>query len=223
MDNTVGTIGSLCLGVNNKAVRSLRNSLSLSQIQKSLIYGTMMGDGCIYGNAGEKQKNYRLQIIQTAKQKELVWWKFQLLRNFVLKEPQYLNANNSWRFRTISHPEITEIYHRFYRNGKKIVPKNIKEIIRDRLALAVWYMDDGCKDTSYGQEKGLIINTQNFSVDEQQKLIELLEKIHGIKARINKDRKWYRLHIGVRFQYKFSQLVKDYIIDILKYKLPKDP
>lgn len=223
MDNTVGTIGSLYLGVNNKAVRNLRNSLSLSQIQRSLIYGTMMGDGSIYGNAYAKHKNYRLQIIQTDSQKELVWWKFGLLRNFVLKEPQYLNANNSWRFRTISHPEIMGIYEMFYRNGKKVVPENIEEIIKDKLALAVWYMDDGCKDTSYGLEKGLIINTQNFSVAEQQRLIELLEKIHGIRVRINKDRRWYRLHIGVKFQHKFAQLIKDYIIDILKYKLPKDP
>ena len=57
MDNTVGSLGSLYLGVNNKAVRNLRDSLKLSKIQRFLIYGTILGDGCIYGQGSRKEKN----------------------------------------------------------------------------------------------------------------------------------------------------------------------
>lgn len=223
MDNTVGNFGSLYLGVNNKAVRNLRNSLSLSEIQKSLIYGTMMGDGCIYGNAGEKQKNYRLQIIHTDKQKELVLWKYKILSNFVLKPPKYLKANNSWRFRTISHPEITEIYSQFYRSNKKMLPMNIEEIMKNKLSLAVWYMDDGCKWLSKGRELGLILNTQNFEVDEIIKIQDVFEKLYRISPRRHRDHGRFRLHIQLKDQCKFLDLIKDNIIDTLRYKLPEYP
>lgn len=128
MDNTVGKLGGLYLGVNNRAVRALRDNISL------FIRGI---------------------------------WKYQILRNFVLGKPKYVPSNKSWRFRTISHPEITEIYRLFYKQRRKTLPENLESIIRDKLALAVWFMDDGCKDTVNGIEKGLILNTQNFNLHEQ--------------------------------------------------------
>ena len=114
MGNTVGSFGSLYLGVNNRAVRNLRDSLVLSPEQRSFIYGTMLGDGSIIGNQNNKQKNYRLQIAHSIKQKELVLWKYEILKKFVIKLPSYRKINDSLVFRTISHPQITEIYNFFY-------------------------------------------------------------------------------------------------------------
>ena len=223
MDNTVGSFGSLYLGVNNRAIRNLRNSLVLTPEQKSFIYGTMLGDGSIIGNQNGKQINYRLQIAHSVKQKELVLWKYEILKNFVIKPPSHKEINNSWMFRTISHPQITEIYHLFYKDGKKILPSNIGEILKDRLSLAVWFMDDGCRWISNGIERGLILNTQNFNLDEINKLVELFIEFYEIEPKIHRDHNRYRLHIRVKDQYKFSDLVRDYIVDILKYKLPKYP
>ena len=79
MDNTVGSFGSLYLGVNNRAIRNLRNSLVLTPEQKSFIYGTMLGDGSIIGNQNGKQINYRLQIAHSVKQKELVLLPYHLM------------------------------------------------------------------------------------------------------------------------------------------------
>lgn len=223
MGNTVGSFGSLYLGVNNKAVRNLRNSLTLSDKQKSLIYGTMLGDGCITGNQNGKQKNYRLKIGHSVKQKDLVFWKYEILKNFVLSPPSYRLENNSWGFRTISHPEITQIKNIFYRDKKKILPQNIENILKDKLALAVWYMDDGCRWISNGIERGLILNTQNFNPDEIQKLVELFIELYEIEPKVHKDHNRYRLHIRVKDQYEFSDLFKEHIVDTLKYKLPKYP
>src|SRR3989344_8292173 len=119
MGNTVGSFGSLYLGVNNRAVRNLRNSLGLSPEQKSLIYGTVLGDGHVEGNAENRQKNYRLKINHSSKQKDLVFWKYEVLKNLVLKSPVFTVLNNSWGFRTISHPEITKIHSLFYKRQKE--------------------------------------------------------------------------------------------------------
>ena len=223
MDNTVGTIGSLYLGVNNRAVRNLRDSLVLSPEQSSLIYGTLLGDGSIIGNQANKQKNYRLQIGHSKKQKELVLWKYEILKDFVIKPPSYKKINNSWMFRTISHPQITEIYHLFYKDGKKILPPNIEEILKDKLSLAVWYMDDGCKSLRKGEEEGLILNTQSFRLNEVENLSVIIENLYRIKTGIHRDHNRFRLYVNKRQRYQFSNLIKEYIIDILRYKLPKDP
>jgi hypothetical protein len=223
MGNTVGSFRSLYLGVNNRAVRDLRNSLVLSPEQRSLIYGTMLGDGSIIGNYNNKQKNYRLQIGHSIKQKELVLWKYEILKKFVIRPPSYRKVNDSLVFRTISHPQITEIYNLFYKNGKKILPSNIEDILKDKLSLAAWYMDDGCKWISKSIERGLILNTQNFDLDEINKLVELFIELYEIEPKIHRDHNKYRLHIRVKDQYKFSDLFRDYIIDTLKYKLPKYP
>ena len=45
---------------NSLYLRELKRSLSLSAIQKSVLFGTLMGDGCIIPTASGK--NYRLQI-----------------------------------------------------------------------------------------------------------------------------------------------------------------
>ena len=220
MDNTVGSFGSLYLGVNNKAVRKIRDSLKLSKIQKSFIYGTMLGDGCIYGQqSSHQEKNYRLQIIQSNKQKELVLWKYEILKNFILKEPKYLRVNNSWRFRTISHPEITEIYNLFYKNGKKRLPDNIKEILKDKLSLAVWFMDDG-NISRYGDKiRGYHINTQSFSYEENLKLSELFKNILGLEIFVPKNKGKYRLYIGSKSRIIFPKLIEKNIIPSLRYKL----
>ena len=223
MDNTVGNFGSLYLGVNNKAVRKLRDFLVLSPRQKSLIYGTLLGDGSVYGNGRKDGKNHRLQVVHTEKQKDLVLWKYKVLKNFVLDPPKYVPQNNSWRFRTISHPEITKIHRLFYRNTKKILPENIKEILNDKLSLAVWFMDDGCRWVSKNRQMGLILNTQNFSFSEVTKLVRLFNQFHGINPRIHRDHNRFRLHIRVEDQYKFSDLINKHIINALRYKLPRYP
>ena len=219
MGNTVGSFGSLYLGVNNRAVRNLRNSLVLSSQQKSFIYGTMLGDGSIIGNQDNKQKNYRLQIGHSIKQKELVLWKYEILKKFVIKSPSYRKINNSLVFRTISHPQITEIYNFFYKNSKKVLPSNIEDILKDKLSLAVWFMDDGGIARYSGKIQGYYLNTQSFNLKENQKLVRLFEKAYGLKVYILKNKGNHRLYFGSQARNLFRQLIVDRIIPSLNYKI----
>lgn len=219
MGNTVGSFGSLYLGVNNKAVRNLRDSLILSPEQRSLIYGTMLGDGGIIGNRINQQKNYRLHINHSDRQKELVFWKYNILKNFVLRPPSYRKENNSWRFRTISHPQITEVHHLFYKDGKKVLPLNIENILKDELSLAVWFMDDGGISRYSGKIQGYYLNTQSFCLEENQKLIRLFQKIYRLKVYKLKNKGNYRLYFGSQARNLFRQLIEDRILPSLNYKI----
>jgi hypothetical protein len=123
---------------NSNELRILRKSLALNQAQKDLLIGTLLGDG----NLNTGYKNFRLVIRHSLRQKNYVWRKYKLLKNWILQKPKLSLQTNSIGFRTISHPQLTEYHQLFYQNRRKIIPKFIGSLLNPFI-LAVWYMDDG--------------------------------------------------------------------------------
>lgn len=115
----------------------------------------------------------------------------------------------AYRFFTQQHLELTEFYLKFYRNGKKIVP----DLRLDSLMIAVWFMDDGSK--SY---RTYYLNTQRFDYQSQRKLIQMLKEC-GIDSSLNRDKEYYRIRIRQDSAERFKELIRDYIIPSMKYKL----
>jgi hypothetical protein len=72
-------------------------------------------------------------------------------------------------FETYSLPCFNEIYSLFYLNGKKIIPKNIEELLTPQ-GLAYFSSDDGSKASS-----GFILNTNSFKKKEVELLIRVLK------------------------------------------------
>lgn len=129
---------------------------SLTEVQKSIITGCLLGDGYM-----RCKTNAYLQITHGLKQKDLVDWKYERLKNLVKNKPSYYfnNGRHCYRFLTRSLPVITSFYQDFYRKGKKIIPEKITV---NGLILAVWFMDDGSKSRS-----SVYLNTQQFSRNNQ--------------------------------------------------------
>ena len=117
---------------------------SLTQEQKSLIIGTILGDG--YLRVIPKRKNAFLEVNHSAKQKDYVDWKYKILKSIVKSEPKLRNGNGggvAYRFYTQCLPEITDMFTYFYKDRKKIIPDDINI---DEFSVAVWFMDDGSRN-----------------------------------------------------------------------------
>ncbi len=185
---------------------------SLTEVQKSIIIGCLLGDGYMHCKT-----NAYLQITHSLKQKELVDWKYEKLKNLVNTMPSYYfnNGRHCYRFLTRSLPDITSFYQKFYRNDKKIIPKGVKI---DGLTLAVWFMDDGSRSRS-----SVYLNTQQFSRNNQMILRKILKKECGIKSTLNIDKKYFRLRIRVESIFKLKKLIEPFLIPSFKYKLPHNP
>lgn len=196
----------------SKEIRELQESLTLSEIQTNVLIGTLLGDGCLIPNASGK--NYRLAIRQCDKQKFYVEWKHSIFESFVLSPPRYDKYNNSWTFRTVSHPEFTAYYKLFYPDGKKQITKKIREFLSNPLVVAVWYMDDGSCDSN-----GYILNTQSFTREENELLQFLLQDIHGLHVRLHRDKDYWRLYLSGKDMQKFREIVEPYILSSFDYKL----
>ena len=199
---------------NSNEIRTLRNALALSDRQKQFLVGTLLGDGGL----NTSFKNYRLVIQHSVKQQAYVNWKYNQIRNWTLSKPSYSSINKALVLRTVSHPELTEYYHCFYRNGKKVVPKKIGQLL-DPFALAVWYMDDGNIRRQHGKIYGYYLNTQSFTYEENRALSQVLKEKFSLESYVLKNKGSYRLYFGSKSKLKLPKLIESYIIPSLQYKI----
>ncbi len=183
---------------------------SLTEEQKSILIGTLLGDGTM-----RKKKNAHLEINHCRAQKALVDWIYKKFDRLVTTPPKWRKGNGNreaYRFATQKLPILTSFYNFFYENGRKVIPDDLK---LDSLSLAVWFMDDGSKSRS-----SIYLNTQQFSKFEQLKLIDFLKDQFGIDATLNKDKIYYRIRIRTRCVKRFINLVKEFVLKDFRYKFP---
>ena len=184
---------------------------SLTQEQKSIIIGSVLGDGYLRIIPG--RKNAFLEINHSVKEKEYVNWKYQKLKNVVKTPPKTRKGKGkriAYRFFTRQHPELTKIYQIFYLNSKKIIP-NLR---LNPLIVAVWFMDDG--NRTY---KTYYLNSQGFNYLSQKRLIKMLEDQYSIESSLNRDKEYFRIRIKQNSAERFKNLICKYIIPTMKYKL----
>ncbi len=183
---------------------------SLTEAQCSIIEGCLLGDGAMRCKA-----NALLEVNHAAHQREYVDWKYQQLRSLCGTPPKLRQGNGrrvACRFTTLSLPQLTPYYRRFYRGRAKVVPE---DLFLTPLSLAVWFMDDGCK--SY---RALYLNTQQFDLASQHRLVGLLKGQWGIAATLNRDKIYHRVRISVSSVECFRQMIKPHLLREFRYKLP---
>lgn len=202
----------------------LSNYMELSDRQRAIIVGSMLGDGML-----EKRWRYpRLRFGHGLVQKEYLFWKYNEFQNLTSSQPTLVNTwhkkmaqrYQSLHFGTRAMPELMEYWNAFYADGCKMIPKNIGELLIDPLSLAVWFMDDGYKRNDCN---ALRLNTDSFSGEEQKQLQLVLEKNFGIMSTIHRKGKYWNLYIPRASAYRFVQIVRPYIIPSISYKIALAP
>ena len=194
-------------------IRVVDNTVgSLTQEQKALIIGTILGDG--YLRIIPRRNNAFLEVNHSINQKDYVDWKYRILKSIVKSGPRLRKGNGhriACRFYTRSMSEITQLFRTFYQNGKKVIPENLN---LEPLGLAVWFMDDGSRSRN-----SLYINSQQFNLGDQIKLQKLLLDRFGIRSTLNKDKIYQRIRIVTEDAKKLCDLIRDFVPKSMKYKL----
>lgn len=206
MDNIVGRLQSI-----------------FSSHQIDVIIGSLLGDARLECRSiGVKSPvTARFRVHHGIKQKEYVLWKYEVLKEFVSKEPREISWNNPKRdlreiscyFHTKSLKELGILYHWFYKDGVKILPKEIFSLLTPRM-IAIWFMDDGSNNG-----ESLTINTHGFSKEDQGRIMKYLQDSFGIKATIVKDRMKWKIAIGRNDYQKFISIIEPCIIPSMTYKI----
>jgi hypothetical protein len=183
---------------------------SLSEEQHSIVLGSLLGDGSMRCKA-----NALLEINHSLAQQSYVDWKHIRLAELVSTPPKPRAGNGrriAYRFTTRSLPALTPYYELFYGNGAKQVP----ELELSPLTMAVWFMDDGCRSRN-----AVYLNTQQFDVTSQQRMLKMLDEQWGIKGSLNRDKTYYRIYVSVEGTKRLATIVDEHMLPELRYKLPQ--
>ena len=177
--------------------------------QRELVVGSLLGDGTLSPTTA----GYCFRVHHGIKQAGYVEWKYSVLASVVRSTPK--RCRNGYLFRTISHPEFSVLRKLFYPDSLKTIPiAFLKEQLSD-LGLAVWLMDDGAAD---GRQVRL--NTQSFSMEENEALIGFLRAKFGIDVGLNVDKSSYRLRVKSASMARLKSIVGPHILPSMLYKLP---
>lgn len=192
----------------------------LSTEQQSLLIGSLLGDARL--ECRSKRGTARLRKHHAESQKDYLFWKYQLLKRFVTRKPwktTWVDRRNnrpytSWFFHTKTSSVFTEWWRLFYPDRTKLLPKIIGPYL-DPMALAVWFMDDGCF-----QSHSIILNTQSFSLAENEFLQKLFRQKFRAQPGIQQDRRNVRLYFGKNASKKIWSIVRPHLLPSFTRRSP---
>lgn len=197
--------------------------MELTSRQQAIIIGNILGDGGVY--VQKDSINAHFKIKQSDKYREYLFWLFNELKDLCGPEPRQRKDNAQWYFQTRAFENLTSLRNIFYKNRKKIVPDNIKELLISPLSLAVWFMDDGTLDYRLKDHCAFHLCTNCFSKKEAQLLANTLGMNFGIVASVHytlcRGKRHARVYIGSKGRDQFIELISPYILNCFKYKLPQ--
>lgn len=199
----------------------------LTKEENDILAGSLLGDGSL--RIIGRGKFPVFSVAHGEGQRDYLFWKYEKLKRWIKTSPwreervyhrDKTRKTISWRFQTTSNGVFNDLHNSFYRDGKKIIPENIKELLSSPLTLAIWLMDDGNKN-----HNAVFLNTQSFSLDEQKQLSQILHDIYGLQATINshsysKGIELFRIRINIASTRKLKDIIADYLLPQFYYKIP---
>ncbi len=191
--------------------------------QLDVIIGSLLGGARLECRSKGIRASYtaRFRVHHGDKQKEYVWWKYEILKDLVSTSPREISWTNkkrnlyeiSYYFHTRSLKNFGIIHEIFYKNGVKKFPTDILPIFSDQM-LAVWYMDDG--SNNHGN---VTLSTHSFSLEDQHIIVDLFKRKYQINATVVKDRNQWKIAIGRNDYNHFISIVTPFISPAMIYKI----
>ena len=188
----------------------------LSQVQKEVLYGSILGDDCLYhfksANQGFLLVYHSLSNREYAQLKLDIWRPF--VRQLELRKA-YREKGVRLSFATGGHPELETIRKTVYCNTIKVVTlEHLNKLTP--ISLAFWFQDDGsrCKN------KGLALHTNGFRLDEVQLICDWFLKSLQIVCWPQKrtENQWV-VFFSNKTSEKFAQIILPWVHPSMRYKL----
>jgi len=177
--------------------------------------GVLLGDCSIQKNTHKSQMKYRLKFLQGGKHKEYITHLHQEYKEYVVSPPFYNLKRNTYSFQTIFHLDFkvqADIFLNIY--NKKIIGEYFMKNDISPVSLAYWFMDDGGL-LSYNKDyvrKGLVFNTQGFTLQEVETLSQNLNKTYNLDTWVKENKKKPIIAVSGKNYNRIRYLIYPHII-----------
>src|SRR4051812_20314226 len=197
----------------------------LSPQQWQVVLGGLMGDGNLSPSRNGIGTRFRLG--HGPKQVAYLDWKASLFAN--IGQSRSVRPDGSAHLDLTPMPELSELREAVYfGDGKKHLTEDYLKALTP-LALAVWYMDDGCFTV---RSKGLQARTEGgsgrieicvdaMSPGTRDRLVDYLRDVHGVDVKlISRGKRAQQVILfTTEASAKFQEIVAPYIHPSMAYKL----
>lgn len=207
--------------MNTKEIREQKLELKLTERQRAIIVGLLLGDGHVETQNGGR--TYRLKVEHGSAQMDYVRWLFQELREWIPANQPYVkirkNGTRNVGFTTYSHGCLRFYGQQFYEGKRKRMPKIIGKMI-DPISVAVWFMDDGSRKSA--RHFSYILHTLGYTKQDLEIAQKALLSRFGIHTTQHRQKeKYWRLYIPSGSANQFESLIMEYVqpITSMKHKL----
>ncbi len=182
-----------------KHIYSELKKTDFSDFQRSLLIGSVLGDGHIEKRSNLKNALFREE--HSVDQVEWLKWKYNNLKPFTTADmwirdrgdkalmpngvggKKYYNIQKVCAMSTGVHPYLTELHYLFYKDRIKVLPKKFLIDNFDMVALAVLVGDDG-----NFSENSIRICTDSFNKDEAYFLVDLFSKFYKSRLTVREEK-----------------------------------
>lgn len=205
------------------------NNFDLTQEVREFFDGLIIGDGCY-------QLPKKLSVVFSMAQIEdhADWidciYDYLTINNVQLrcrfseaKENVLYKQKAIWALTSLNYRNLIPEYHRWYPNGKKIIPKDFN--ISNPITLANWFMGDGNTQVMSNCKKlQSHFATHCFTEDDVCWLQNEFNKKLTIESKVYLyKKKQPRLFLNHENSLKLFKLIKPYMVESFLYKVPNDP
>lgn len=195
---------------------------SLSSDIKNILVGLLLGD--LHARKQKRSVNAALCFEQGLLHKDYLEHLFELFSDYCISEPKITNRLPDIRtgkiytrvtFSTRSLPCFNELYDLFYTEGKKVIPKNIYDLLTP-IGLAYLICDDG---TFARKNKTVILCTNSFLESEVCSLMAVLSNKFGLNCYKYNHGNGFRIAIRKSSLVQIQELVRSHVHNTMLYKI----
>lgn len=226
-DIPIRNLSEMILNIKEQRMKEI----TVDEELMSLVDGLLLGDGCVAkDNRGDHCNGY-LTIDQRIDRVEWLDFIQTLLLGKGIKSNQHSYKNKSGflefptnnlslvkptvRLYTEYLPLFREQRERWYPNGKKVIPKDIR---LTPLSLAMWYLGDGSLNS---KSISISLHTCGFTTGDVQYLSQQLKKRYCIDNKVRIKHHGPTIYIPTIGTQIFLDLIKPYYLSCFGYKFIK--
>ena len=198
----------------------------LSSQQMQVVLGSLMGDGNLSPNRRDRT-GVRFRLGHGPKQVDYLDWKVSLLANIGCSRRTSATGAVFADFTPL--PELDELRQAVYfGDGKKHLSEEYLKALTP-LALAIWYMDDGCftvrskgvQERTQGGSGRIDICVDAMSIGTRDRMVDYLRDTHGLDVKLitRGVRAQQVIQFSTAASAAFQEIVAPWVHPSMEYKL----